>query len=104
MEKLDEKLKEALEIQRKIGETIKFIKENEKKLTEEQSEKLNEIKYKIKKELLPEIEKLDKNNSSAYKSEKDYIILKREDLLECKNNIPSELIELTDFKSTSLKW
>jgi hypothetical protein len=61
MNKLDELLKEALENQRKIDETLKFIKENEEDLTEEQEDKLDEIKYKMKEELLPEIEKLDKN-------------------------------------------
>jgi len=61
MNKLDELLKEALENQRKIDETLKFIKENEEHLTEEQEDKLDEIKYKMKEELLPEIEKLDKN-------------------------------------------
>jgi hypothetical protein len=63
MNKLDELLKEALENQRKIDETLKFIKENEEDLTEEQEDKLDEIKYKMKEELLPEIEKLDKNKN-----------------------------------------
>jgi len=61
MNKLDELLKEALENQRKIDETLKFLKENEEDLTEEQEDKLDKIKYKMKEELLPEIEKLDKN-------------------------------------------
>jgi len=63
MNKLDELLKEALENQRKIDETLKFIKENEEDLTEEQEDKLDKIKYKMKEELLPEIEKLDKNRN-----------------------------------------
>ena len=63
MNKLDELLKEALENQRKIDETLKFLKENEEDLTEEQEDKLDEIKYKMKEELLPEIEKLDKNKN-----------------------------------------
>jgi hypothetical protein len=61
MNKLDILLKEALENQRKIDKTLKFIKENEENLTEEQEDKLDKIKYKMKEELLPEIEKLDKN-------------------------------------------
>jgi hypothetical protein len=61
MNKLDELLKEALENQRKIDKTLKFIKENEEHLTEEQEDKLDKIKYKMKEKLLPEIEKLDKN-------------------------------------------
>jgi len=61
MNKLDELLKEALENQRKIDKTLKFLKENEEHLTEEQEDKLDKIKYKMKEELLPEIEKLDKN-------------------------------------------
>jgi hypothetical protein len=68
MNKLDKLLKEALENQRKIDETLKFIKENEEDLTEEQEDKLDEIKYKIKEELLPEIEKLDKNNPKFYQN------------------------------------
>jgi hypothetical protein len=63
MSKLDELLKEALENQRKIDKTLKFIKENEEHLTEEHEDKLDEIKYKMKEELLPEIEKLDKNKN-----------------------------------------
>lgn len=63
MNKLDELLKEALENQCKINETLKFIKENEEHLTEEQEDKLDEIKYKMEEELLPEIEKLDKNRN-----------------------------------------
>ena len=47
MNKLDKLLKEALENQRKIDETLKFIKENEEHLTEEQEDKLDEIKYKM---------------------------------------------------------
>jgi len=42
--------------------------ENEEHLTEEQEDKLDEIKYKMKEELLPEIEKLDKNNPKFYKN------------------------------------
>jgi hypothetical protein len=68
MNKLDKLLKEALENQRKIDETLKFIKENEEDLTEEQEDKLDEIKYKMKEELLPEIEKLDKNNPKFYQN------------------------------------
>jgi hypothetical protein len=63
MNKLDILLKEALENQRKIDKTLKFIKENEEYLTEEQEDKLDEIKYKMKEELLPEIKKLDKNKN-----------------------------------------
>jgi hypothetical protein len=63
MNKLDKLLKEALENQRKIDETLKFIKENEEDLTEEQEDKLDKIKYKMEEELLPEIEKLDKNKN-----------------------------------------
>ena len=66
MNKLDKLLKEALDNQRKIDETLKFIKENEEHLIEEQKDKLDEIKYKMKEELLPEIEKLDKNNQNGY--------------------------------------
>jgi hypothetical protein len=68
MNKLDKLLKEALENQRKIDETLIFIKENEEDLTEEQEDKLDEIKYKMKEELLPEIEKLDKNNPKFYQN------------------------------------
>ncbi len=68
MNKLDKLLKEALDNQRKIDETLKFIKENEEHLTEGQEDKLDEIKYKMKEELLPEIEKLDKNNPKFYKN------------------------------------
>ena len=71
MNKLDELLKEALENQRKIDETLKFIKENEEDLTEEQEDKLDEIKYKMKEDLLPEIEKLDKNKNINF----NFIIL-----------------------------
>jgi hypothetical protein len=46
MNKLDKLLKEALDEQRKIDETLKFVKENEEHLTEEQEDKLDEIKYK----------------------------------------------------------
>ena len=66
MNKLDQLLKAALDNQRKIDETLKFIKEKEEHLTEEQKDKLDEIKYKMKEELLPEIEKLDKNNQNGY--------------------------------------
>ena len=66
MNKLDQLLKAALDNQRKIDETLKFIKENEEHLIEEQKDKLDEIKYKMKEELLPEIEKLDKNNQNGY--------------------------------------
>ena len=62
MNKLDKLLKEALENQHKIHETLKFIKESEEHLTEDQKHKLGEIKYKIAEELLPEIERLDENN------------------------------------------
>jgi hypothetical protein len=68
MNKLDKLLKEALDNQRKIDETLKFIKENEEDLTEEQEDKLDKIKYKMKEELLPEIEKLDKNNPKFYQN------------------------------------
>jgi len=68
LDKLDKLLKEALETQRKIDETIKFIKEHEEDLTEEQEDKLDEIKYKIEEELLPEIERLDKNNPKFYQN------------------------------------
>jgi hypothetical protein len=68
MNKLDKLLKEALENQRKIDKTLKFIKENEEDLTEEQEDKLDKIKYKMKEELLPEIEKLDKNNPKFYQN------------------------------------
>lgn len=67
MNTLNKLFKEALNNQRKIDETLKFIKENEEHLTEEQENKLDEIKYKMKEELLPEIEKLEKNNSNFYK-------------------------------------
>lgn len=68
MNKLDKLLKETLDNQRKIDETLKFLKENEEHLTEEQEDKLDEIKYKMKEELSPEIEKLDKNNPKFYKN------------------------------------
>jgi hypothetical protein len=66
MNKLDKLIKEALNNQRKINEAINFIKENKEDLTEEQGDKLSEIKYKMKEELLPEIEKLDKINPKFY--------------------------------------
>jgi hypothetical protein len=46
MNKLDKLLEKALENQRKIDETLKFIKDNEEHLTEEQKDKLGEIKNK----------------------------------------------------------
>ena len=52
MNKLDILLKEALENQRKIDKTLKFIKENEENLTEEQEDKLDKIKYKMKNKLM----------------------------------------------------
>jgi len=66
--KLDKLLKEALDNQRKIDETLQSIKENEDHLTEEQEDKLDEIKYKMEEELLPEIERLDKNNPKFYQN------------------------------------
>jgi hypothetical protein len=68
MNKLDNLLKEALDNQRKIDEIVKFIKENEEHMTEEQEDKLDEIQYKMKEELLPEIKKLDKNNPNFYQN------------------------------------
>lgn len=74
MNKLDKLLKEALDNQRKIDETIKFIKENEEHLTEEQEDKLDEIKYKMEEELLPEIENLDKNKKTMNNEKYNQII------------------------------
>ena len=67
MNKLDNLLKQALENQNKINETIKFIKEHEDEINEEQEDKLGEITHKYKEELLPEIERLKKNNSKTKK-------------------------------------
>jgi|688.fasta_scaffold276550_4 DNA relaxase NicK len=65
---LDRLLKEALVTQRKIDEDLEFIKKNQEKLNEEQEDKLDEIKYKIEEELLPEINRLDKNNPKFFKN------------------------------------
>lgn len=61
MNKLDELLKEALENQRKIDETLKLIKESVENLAKEQKDKLDEIKRNMEDELLPEIENLEKS-------------------------------------------
>lgn len=58
---IEKLINDALENQNKIDNTIKFIKKNEEHLTEEQEDKLDEIKYKMRYELLPEIDKLSKN-------------------------------------------
>lgn len=63
MNNLDKLLKETLEIQRKIDETLNFIKDNKEYLTKEHKDKLEEIKYNMEEELLPEIEKLVKNKN-----------------------------------------
>lgn len=58
MKNFDKLLKETLSCQQKIKESIKFFKENQKKLISEQKDKLIEINDIAKKELEPELKKL----------------------------------------------
>ena len=68
--KLDELLKDALDTMRKMDEDFKFIKENEENLTEDNEDQLDEVIYKLKKELFPEIEKLENNMKKISKKNK----------------------------------
>jgi aromatic ring-opening dioxygenase catalytic subunit (LigB family) len=57
----DEMLREAVRLQKKIDESVKFLDENTDKLTEKQEEELDELKNTLQKEILPELEKLNDN-------------------------------------------
>lgn len=62
MSVLDDMIKEALILQRKINYNIIHLKEDEKYFTNDQLNEISEIKNKMEKELLPELNKLEKNN------------------------------------------
>jgi ATP-dependent protease HslVU (ClpYQ) ATPase subunit len=63
----DEMLREAVRLQKKIDEGMKFLDENSDKLTEKQEEELDGLKITLQKEVLPELEKLN-DNTKYYKN------------------------------------
>jgi hypothetical protein len=58
MENLENKLKQAIDLQNKIEERMKFLEENVDNLTDEQLDELANLAFKIEESLFPEVDKI----------------------------------------------
>ena len=58
MENLENKLKQAIDLQNKIEDRMKFLEENVDQLTDEQLDELANLAFKIEESLFPEVEKI----------------------------------------------
>jgi len=60
MENLEDKLKFAIDLQKKIEDRMKFLEENVDNLTEDQLDELANLAIKIEESLFPEIDEIKK--------------------------------------------
>jgi len=58
MDNLEEKLKNAIELQKRIDDRIKFLEDNVDNLTDEQLDELANLAFKIEESLFPEVDKI----------------------------------------------
>ena len=56
MENLEEKLKQAINLQKKIEDRMKFLEDNVDNLTDDQLEELSNLAIKIEESLFPELD------------------------------------------------
>lgn len=58
MDNLEKKLREALDVQKRIEDSLKFLEDNSENLTESQLEDLAKIAIKLDESLFPEVDKI----------------------------------------------
>lgn len=58
MDNLENKLKQAIDLQNKIEDRMKFLEDNVDQLTDEQLDELANLAFKIEESLFPEVEKI----------------------------------------------
>lgn len=75
MDNLNKKLLEALDVQKRIEDSLKFLEDNSENLTESQLEDLAKIAIKLDESLFPEVDKIkqqmEENKQSIFNGAKN---------------------------------